>query len=178
MILDILVLASVAAAIYKGYTKGLIVGLFSFVALLVGAAAAIKLGAMAGKYLEMNTSLGGKWTPLLGFLFVFVCVVLLVKLAAGFIEKSVEAISLGWINKVGGIAFFLLIHLTIVSILMFYIAKLGVLTPRQLADSQTYPLLSPLAPALMDFIGMIVPLFRDLFGELESFFEGMAGQAA
>lgn len=178
MILDIIVLATVAAAIYKGYTKGLIVGLFSFVALLIGAAAAVKLGALAGQYLQQNTSVGGKWAPLLGFLVIFVLVLLLVRIAAGFIEKSVEAISLGWVNKLGGIAFYLLIYLTLVSILMFYIAKMEILSPRQLADSQTYPILSPLAPALMDFIGNLVPFFKDMFQQLGSFFEDAAERAS
>ena len=45
MILDLLLIVILIVAIIKGYQRGLIVGIFSFIAVIIGLAAAIKLSA-------------------------------------------------------------------------------------------------------------------------------------
>jgi membrane protein required for colicin V production len=174
MIIDILVLAALAAAIFKGYTKGLIVAVFAFASLILGAAAAIKLGVLAGNYLQQHTSIEARWAPLLGFVIIFVGIVVLVRMVAAFIEKSAEAISLGWLNKLGGIVFYLALYFLVISILFFYITKLNFISAYTLNDSVAYRWLSPFAPAVMELLGKLIPWFADLFKDLESFFDGLA----
>ena len=75
MFLDILLLLFLLLATYKGYTRGLIVGVFSLVAIIVGLAAAMKLSVVATDYFRAYFSWEGKWVPPLSFLLVLVGVI-------------------------------------------------------------------------------------------------------
>jgi len=103
MTIDIIALVVLAIAVWKGLQKGLIVGLFSFIGIFVGAAAALKLSGMAGQYLLAHFPNLGPWVPLLSFILVFAGVVILVRIIAAFIEKTLEWSMMGWANKLGGI---------------------------------------------------------------------------
>ncbi|KAK6023170.1 hypothetical protein OSTOST_11104, partial [Ostertagia ostertagi] len=88
-------------AVVERYRRGLIVGIFSFVALIVGLAAAIKLSVVVADYLGKSVNISGAWLPVISFLIVFIIVVILVRLGANAIEKTVEFAMLGWVNKLG-----------------------------------------------------------------------------
>ena len=60
MMLDGIFLILLIIAIIKGYSRGLIVALFSFLAIIIGLVAAIKLSAVVAAYLENNAHLNGK----------------------------------------------------------------------------------------------------------------------
>ena len=45
MFIDTLFLLAMIAALFKGYTKGLVVAVFSFAAIIIGLAAALKLSS-------------------------------------------------------------------------------------------------------------------------------------
>ena len=164
--IDIFVLAMLVIAVFKGWQKGLVVGLFSLLAIVVGAAAALKLSGLAGAYITDAFPNLGKWIPFLSFILVFVLVIIAVRLLAKFIEETLEWTMLGWLNKLGGIFFFSLLYMLVVSIVLFYLQKLGFISQEAIATSKTYGILAPLAPTIMDGVGKLMPIFKDLFGEL------------
>jgi len=43
--------------------------------------------------------------------------------------------------------------------------------------SVAYSMLQPMAPVLMDGIGKLIPVFKDLFGQLEAAFDGLTTPA-
>ena len=51
MLLDIIFAALIVFAVLKGYQRGLIIGLFSLVAVIIGLAAAMKLSVVMADYL-------------------------------------------------------------------------------------------------------------------------------
>jgi membrane protein required for colicin V production len=158
-------------AIIKGYSKGFIIALFSVVAFVVGLAAAIKLSAfVAGQLLE-HFPHAQKWLPLLSFLLVFTAVVLLVNLGAKLVQKSVEFVLLGWLNRLAGMVLFGLLYSFLTSIFLFYAVQLHLLSPATVSTSKIYPYLQPLAPTIINAIGVIIPLFKNGFEQLEKFFE-------
>jgi len=81
---------------------------------------------------------------------------------------------LGWANRVGGILFYLVLYTIIFSILIFYAEELHILKPATIHSSATYPYIQPLGPRVINAIGSIIPLFRDMFTELEDFFENLS----
>ncbi|MCU0394432.1 MAG: CvpA family protein [Chitinophagaceae bacterium] len=175
MAIDIVVMALLALAIFKGIRKGLVVALFSWVAIVVGAAAALKLSGKAGAWMAAAMPSLAKWIPLLAFVGVFIAVILLVRLLAKLLEETLEWTMLGWANKLGGILFFALLYLMVASIALFYLDKLALLSSTARNTSVTYPLLQPLAPAIMEGLGKLIPLFKDLFTDLEAVLEQAAG---
>jgi membrane protein required for colicin V production len=174
MLIDIVFAVLLVMAAIKGYQRGLIVAVFSFVALIVGLAAAMKLSAVVAGYIGKAVNVSDKWLPILSFIVVFAIVVLLVRWGARLIEKSVQFAMLGWINRLGGIVLFAALYITIFSILLFYAEKMRVLTPEVIASSTTYGFIQPWGPKAIDGLGAVLPFFKNMFGELEQFFGGVS----
>src|SRR5687767_2141623 len=101
--IDIIFLILVVLAIFKGYRRGLIVSLFSIIALMVGLAAAIKLSAITAGYLEGSLNVSARWLAVLSFIIVFIAAAFIVRLGAKALEKTVELAMMGWLNRLAGI---------------------------------------------------------------------------
>lgn len=119
MLLDIIFAALIVFAVLKGYQRGLIIGLFSLVAVIIGLAAAMKLSVVMADYLGKAVNISNQWMPVISFAVVFLLVILLIRLGAKAIEKTVEMAMMGWLNKIGGIILFAAIYITVFSVLVF-----------------------------------------------------------
>jgi len=176
MIIDLILAIFFLLALWRGYRKGFIVGLFSFLAILIGLAAAMKLSVVAAEWLGKETSISKEWLPLISFIVVFILVVLLVRLGAKAIEGTVELAMLGWLNKLGGMILYGAIALLVFSVLLFYAEQMEWLKPEAIKSSVTYEYIRPWGPRVINGLGKIIPWFRDMFTELEQFFAGLSGQ--
>ena len=174
MILDIIVVFLLGLALFKGLRKGLIVGVFSFLAFIVGLAAALKLSAVTAEYIGGNVSVSKQWLPILAFVLVFLLVVFLVRLGAKALEGVARLALLGWLNKLGGVVLFSLLYLLVFSVLLFYAESLQLINPTTTAASVTYPFLQPLGPKIMATVGLIIPFFKNMFSQLTQFFDGVS----
>ena len=176
MILDITIAVILLLAVIKGYRQGLIVALFSVLAFILGLAAAIKLSVVVAGYIGNTVKISDKWLPIVSFAVVFLIVVLLVRLGAKFLEKSVELAMLGWVNKIGGILLYAGLYILVFSILIFYADQLGFIKPETKKESVTYAYVQPWGPQLMEGLGKIIPVFKGMFRALEDFFDGVSKQ--
>lgn len=174
MIIDFIAIGLIVLAIFKGIRKGLIVAVFSLLAFFIGLAAALKLSAVVAQYLGHNTNISQRWLPTLAFVLVFFAVVFLVRVGAKAIEGMLGMVMLGWANKLGGILFYLILYFFIYSIILFYATQLIIIRPEAIQTSFAYPRIYPMAPVLMDALGSVIPVFRNMFGELENFFDGLS----
>lgn len=171
---DIVLVVLVVLAIVKGFQRGLIVGVFSFVAIIVGLAAALKLSVFAARYIGEAVKISDAWLPIVSFAVVFVIVVLLVRLGAGMLQRSVEWTMLGWVNRLGGIIFYICLYVLVYSVILFYASQVNLVNEESARHSMSYQYVLPLGPAVIDGFGSIIPLFRDMFADLQEFFEGIA----
>ena len=173
MILDLVFAVFIILAVFKGYSKGMVVAIFSIVAFIAGIAAAMKLSASVAVYLGQNAHIAGKWLPVLSFLLVFLAVVVIVRLGAKFIEKTLNLVMLGWLNRLAGILLYAVLYSILLSILVFYASLVHLISAETLQGSVTWPFLQPLGPWAMEGLGKLVPFFKDMFGELQNFFGHM-----
>jgi membrane protein required for colicin V production len=176
MLIDFAFAVLIILAIIKGYQKGLILAIFSIIAFIVGLAAALKLSAVVAAYLKDSLSVSAKWLPFIAFALVFLIVVLLVRLGARLIEKTFQAVLLGWVNRIGGILLYVTLYLIILSIFVFYADKLQLLQPATIDSSVTYKFIQPWGPVIMDNIGKLIPLFKDMFTQLGDFFNSLSNK--
>jgi len=174
MLIDLITIALIILSIIKGFRKGFIIAIFSLLAFFVGLAAALKLSAVVASYLEVKTNISHRWLPILAFALVFFLVVLLVRLGAKAIEGALRMATLGWLNKIGGIIFYIVLYFFIYSIILFYATQLHVLKPQAVQTSATYPIIYPIAPVAMETLGNFVPIFKNIFVDLESFFDHLS----
>lgn len=178
MIIDIAFVIVMLLAIFKGLSKGLILGIFSLLAFIIGLAAALKLSVVVADWLKDSAGSFSKWLPLISFMLVFIAVIFLVGLLARVIKKTMQFAMLGWLDSLGGMLLYLVIYTIIFSILLFFAEKLFLLQPSTIRESNLYTYVSPWGPKVMDNLGKIIPVFKDMFTELQDFFGGMAKKSA
>lgn len=174
MVIDLFIAILLVLAIIKGFSRGLIVGLFSLVAIIIGLAAALKLSAVVAGYIGNTVKVAEEWLPVISFIVVFIGVILLVRLGAKAIEKTVELALLGWVNKLGGIILYIIIYMLVASVILFYAEQINILQPAVIENSVTWPYIQPWGPKVINAIGSVIPVFKDMFLELEKFFGNVA----
>ncbi|HQV85951.1 MAG: CvpA family protein [Chitinophagaceae bacterium] len=174
MIIDLILGVIILIAIFKGYQRGLIIGLFSLVSVIIGLAAAMKLSTVVAGYIGEAVNVSDEWLPVISFAIVFIVVVLLIRLGANAIERTVEVVMLGWLNKLGGIIFYVAIYTVVFSVLLFYAEQVNLVRSETIEKSISYSFVQPWGPRVINSVGSIVPLFRDMFAELELFFENVS----
>lgn len=174
MLLDIIFSILVVLAVIRGYRQGLIIGLFSLVAVIIGLAAAIKLSTVVAAWIGRAVKVSEEWLPLISFIVVFIIVVLLIRLGAKAIESTVEVVMLGWLNKLAGIVLYVAISTIVFSVLLFYAEQMQLLQPATIESSLTYEYVQPWGPRVINGIGSVIPVFKDMFDELKRFFENVS----
>lgn len=174
--IDIVFVILLIVGIIKGLRKGIVLALFSLIAYIIGLAAALRLSAAVSGYLEKNVSVPGKWLPVISFALVFIVVVILVNWGGRLVEKSFEMLMLGWANRIAGAALYMVLYTIIFSIILFFVEKINLLQPQAFSASVTWPYIKPWGPVVIDGFGKIIPVFKDMFVQLENFFENIAGK--
>ncbi|MET0392808.1 MAG: CvpA family protein [Chitinophagaceae bacterium] len=174
--LDIIFLVILVLAVIKGFQRGLILGVFSLLAIIIGLAAAIRLSAAVAHRIGSAVNVSDRWLPVISFIIVFLIVLLLIRWGARLLQKTVEMATLGWANRLGGIVLYAVVFTIVYSILLFYAVQLHLIKPETIERSATYAFVQPWGPKAINGLGRLIPLFRDMFTGLESFFGGVAQQ--
>src|SRR5699024_8795077 len=170
MVIDILLMITFLLAIYKGWSKGVILGVFSLAALVLGLAAALKLSAETGLYFQEKTGHPSSLWPAVAFVLIFIAVAFVVRILAKIIQKAFKLIMLGWLNRFCGILFYILAYTIIFSVLLWFIDQLGLLPYEAKANSVTYNRIAFLGPRAVHDIAGWMPWFKDIFQQLQNFF--------
>jgi len=176
MLIDLIFSILILIAVIKGYQKGLIIALFSIIAFIIGLAAALKLSALVAYYLKDSVNIPAKWLPFIAFIIIFIAVVLLIRLGGKLIEKAFQVVLLGWLNRLGGVLLYIVIYIIIFSIFIFYAEKMQLLQPAVIRSSQIYNFIQPWGPEVINGFGMLIPVFKDMFTELEHFFTSLSNK--
>lgn len=178
MIIDVAFLLTMILAVFKGYRKGIVVGIFSFLAFIIGLAAALKLSTIVAHYFETPGGNSSKWLPVISFVLVFIVVAFIVNIGARIIKKTVSLAMLGWLDKIGGIIFYIIIYTIIFSVILFFAEKTFLIKKESIAASSVHDYVAPWGPKVIDNLGKIIPVFKDLFSQLQTFFEKLGHNLA
>lgn len=170
LLIDIAYLALMLLAVVRGYSKGFVVAVFSFLAVFIGLAAALKMSATVAGWLGRGAGEGERLLPVVAFVLILIAVSLVTRLMALAIEKALQIVMLGFINKLAGILLYLLLFTIIFSILLFFAEHIFLVNRDTIAGSYFYPFVQPLGPYTIRILGEAMPLFKNMFGELERFF--------
>ncbi len=176
MMIDIIFLLLLLVAIMKGLQRGLVVAVFSFLGVMIGLAAAIKLSAVVAGRVKDFVRISPKWLPILSFILVFILVVILVRWCANLIQAAMNLAMLGWANKIGGVILYAILFTAVYSIFLFYGSSAHVLSPQAISSSVTYKFIRPWGPEIIDGMGTLIPFFKDMFQKLEDFFGHLSNQ--
>lgn len=171
MLIDIVYIIILILAIFKGYSKGFVVAIFSLFAVFIGLAAAIKLSATVASWLGKSTNIGEKLLPILAFAIVLLGVALITRLIATVIEKALQIAMLGFVNRLAGILLYVLLYTIIYSIVLFFATNISLINQSTIATSYTYTFIEPLGPKAINAFSRFIPPLQNMFRQLEHFFD-------
>lgn len=140
----------------NGFRKGLIAELASLAALILGIWGAIEFSDVTSDFLVENFNLKSEHLNIISFVVTFVVIVILVHIVGGVVNKMVETVMLGFLNKLAGMIFGIVKAALILSIILVVFDKIDkdiqILSPEAKSESRMYEPIRNLAPSLFPFI--------------------------
>lgn len=119
--LDIILCIPLIWGLYKGFSKGFILEIFSIVAFVGGIYIAVRFSDLVAEKLKTSFENHSQFLPIISFAIVFLGVVIAVYFIGKMIQKMAEAVALGLPNKLAGAVFGALKYALLFSVLIFLI---------------------------------------------------------
>ena len=157
--IDIIILIALGAGVIIGFMKGFIRQLASILGLIVGLLAAKALYTSLAVKLCPTVTDSMTVAQILAFFIIWIAVPLIFTLVASVLTKAMEAVSLGWLNRLLGAGLGALKYLLLVSLVVCVIQFID--TDSQLI-SQTKKEESLLYYPMERFAGMFFPAAKEV----------------
>ncbi|MEZ5018258.1 MAG: CvpA family protein [Flavipsychrobacter sp.] len=170
MLLDIITITIIIAFFIRGYMKGIIIAAFSVLALILGTLAALRLSERLATYLLEEDIVTSGWSQIVSYIILFVGVVIIVRMIAKALDATLKAAMLGWLNKTIGGLLYAAMGAVVWSALLWLGTEIHFITPQHISESSTYAYIRPIAPWIADKVGYLIPMIKNVFGDLEVFF--------
>ena len=120
-LLDIIILIPLLLWARQGYNKGLIISLASFAALILGLYFAFFFSDFTANKLIEHFTIDKEYLAVISFVVTFVVVVIAVVIIGNVLQKFIDVLMLGFLNKAAGAVFGILKGALYLSILIFVI---------------------------------------------------------
>ena len=169
MIIDIIVLIAALFAAYRGYNKGIVTAILSFIGLLVGAIISLKLSHTFASYLSEKNIINNQYVLLVSFIILFISSILLFRFINNAIIGLLKLAMLGWANKLVGAALYIFMSMFFVSAQIWLCNKVNLLSDTTKQESKTYNYMEPIAPKTINFVSQYTPYFKDLIGKINAY---------
>lgn len=154
--IDIVLGILLVLAAINGFRKGLVAEVASIAALILGIWGAIEFSYVTSDFLVENFELQTEHLNLISFVLTFVVIVVLVHIVGNVVSKLLDAVMLGFVNKLAGLVFGVLKAALILSVVLVVFNKIDegvhVLPEDTKAESSMYEPIRSFAPALFPFI--------------------------
>jgi membrane protein required for colicin V production len=164
--IDLLLAAILLFSAWKGYQSGLLIQLLTLLAWVIALVTAFQLMNVAVEYLSVNFQLEGSWVPVLGFLFIFLVVLLGMFLLSKWLTYVVHATLVGSLDKYAGALVGLIKAAFGLGGFLWLIDKSKLELPTSYTDEAfIYPWLVDFTPKMVSWISWIIP-FSDIFSKV------------
>ncbi len=157
-VVDILILIPLLIFAFHGYKKGLIIGIATLVALVLGIYSAIYFSDFTAGMLTQSFDIDEGYISIVAFVVTFIVVILLVLLLGKILEKLVNILMLGFLNKLAGALFGILKGALLVSVIIFIVnyfdPQSKFVKKEAIEKSILYKQVEPIAPWLYDKLNL------------------------
>lgn len=159
-VFDIIIIIPLLWAAYRGFMKGLIIELASFVALAFGVYGAIGFSEFTNTILKENLGINSEYNSLIAFAITFIVIVAAIFFLAKLLENVIKIAALGIANKIAGGLFSVLKFALIISAIIYLINSFdnkNVIFNKTLKEkSYLYEPLQVIAPTLFPSLKNLV----------------------
>jgi len=155
--IDIIILVVLGISMVSGFINGLVKEVATLAALILGIWGAIRFSSFTAEKLYDYFDMTGKYVGIVSFLVTFAIIAIIIHFIGILVDKLMEAVSLGFINKLLGIVFGLFKSVLIMSIIFVVLnaidARRPFLPKEKIEESMLYNPISDIAPAIFPIIG-------------------------
>jgi membrane protein required for colicin V production len=176
MILDVLFAFILIAALYHGFTKGVVNSLLSFVAIFLGILIAMNFSYIVAGWMSRLLHVPPSAMPIFSFVIVVIVVILCIKLVAWLMEKLLKKVSLNTFNKVGGAVLWGALAAIIFGVFIWLVDQMGIFSASLKAESFSFRYVVPLGPSTIDYVASLLPYFKMAFTELNNIIQSAAAK--
>ena len=158
--LDIILLICFIPGIIRGISKGFLEQALSLVGIVLSVWAAFKFSALVCDWLKPYLSLSETTLSVVAFALILVAVCLAVLIVAKLLTKVLEMSMLGWLDKILGLVFALVVNALLLGVFIILFdtlnLKFGFVKPEVLDGSVVYT-------TLRDFCYLVFPYLKAFF---------------
>lgn len=159
--LDIVIIVVIAISAFGGQKNGLIKAVLSLAGLIVGV-------VLAGRYYtpiseQLTFIPQDNIARIVAFAIILIGVMVIAGVLANLLKRAVSAVMLGWVNRIGGAIFGLVLGAVFCgALLAMWIKFIGI---------QSIIVESAMTNMLLDFFPVVLALLPDEFNAVRSFFQ-------
>ncbi|MBR2224715.1 MAG: CvpA family protein [Bacteroidales bacterium] len=158
--LDIILLICFIPGIIRGISKGFLEQALSLAGIVLSVWAAFKFSALVCGWLKPYLSLSETTLNVVAFALILIAVSIVVLLVAKLLTKVLEMSMLGWLDKILGLAFALVVNALLLGVFVILFdtlnLKFGFVKPEVLDGSVVYT-------TLRDFCYLVFPYLKAFF---------------
>jgi membrane protein required for colicin V production len=155
--IDAAIIVILILSMVMGFINGLVKEIASFAALILGIWGAIKFSGFTAAKLYDYFDMTGKYVGIIAFIITFALIVVVIHFIGIIADKIVNAVSLGFVNRLLGIVFGLLKSVLIMSVFFVVLKAIDSHQPflpkEKIEDSMFFNPISDIAPMMFPIIG-------------------------
>jgi membrane protein required for colicin V production len=168
--LDIVILVLFAWGAFRGFSRGLIIMIASFIALTLGIVGAFKFSGVVAEWLVDTLRVSTPYLRLVSFTITFIGIAIAINIAGFLISRMLDLVALGYINRLMGSIFGILrmaLLLSVFFIILNAFNRRHDFVPRETTGgSLLYNRVAGLAPQVFPFLRS-----ETLWQDLEEYFD-------
>jgi membrane protein required for colicin V production len=155
--IDLVIVILLGLSVISGFTNGFVKEVASLAALILGIWGAIKFSTFTAAKLYDWFDMSGQYVGIIAFLVTFLVIVVVIHFIGILADRFIDAISLGFLNRILGMVFGLLKSILIMSVIFVVLNALDARRPflpkEKIEQSRFYNPISDIAPAIFPIIG-------------------------
>lgn len=154
----------------KGFRKGLIIEVVTLLAFAVGIYGAMHFSDFTAEHLKEFMEINPKYLNTTAFVLTFILLVILVNIIGRMVTKLIQAMNLGFFNKLGGAVFGMAKGVLLCSIMVMVLNNfqlLGIVKPEVREQSKLYPYIEETVPYVYRGFDLVKGYVDDLQNEEE-----------
>ena len=155
--IDAIIIIILAFAVIRGFTNGLVKEVASLAALILGIWGAIKFSDYTAGKLYDYFNMTGKYVGIISFVVTFGIIAIVIHFIGVLLDKLLEAVALGFVNRLLGMVFGLIKSVLILSVIFVVLNSIDAGRPflpkKRIEKSMLYNPISDIAPAIFPIIG-------------------------
>ena len=158
-ILDIIILALLGLGAYSGYKQGLFIGILSIVAFFIAIVLAFRFMHWGAEILAEKVESLTFALPFVSFIIIFFAVTITIRILAYLVKQALHFTILGTLDSFGGAVLGLAKWGIMMSLLFWVGSSFEYKLPDHVVkDSVIYPVVKPIAPALVSILDAYTPV--------------------